>query len=63
MLLWISLNSCTLNMLLARSHQAEKIIAKRFIHGRNDVTRARVEHRFYNQVRCKNNGHGSLFYT
>ena len=43
MFLWISSNSCPLNLLLVRSHQAEIIIVKRLIQGRNNVTRVRVE--------------------
>ena len=34
MFLWISSNSCPLNLLLVRSHQAEIIIVKRLIQGR-----------------------------
>ena len=45
MFLWISLNSCPLNLLLVRSHQAEIIIVKRLIQGRNNVTRVRLEPR------------------
>ena len=33
MMVWISLNSCPLNLLLVRSHQAEIIIVKRLIQG------------------------------
>ena len=54
MFLWISSNSCPLNLLLVRSHQAEIIIVKRLIQGRNSVTRVRVEPRSFNQVRRKN---------
>ena len=36
---WISSNSCPLNLLLVRSHQAEIIIVKRQIQGRNNVIR------------------------
>ena len=43
MFLLISSNSFPLNLLLVRSHQAEIIIAKRLIQGRNNVTRVRVE--------------------
>ena len=42
MFLWISLNSYP-NLLLVRSHQAELIIVKRLIQGRNNVTRVEVE--------------------
>ena len=35
MLLWISSNSCSLNLLLVQSYQAETIIVKRLIQGRN----------------------------
>ena len=45
MFLYISFNSCPLNLLLVRSHQAEIIIAQRLIQGRNNVTRVRVEPR------------------
>ena len=55
MFLWISLNSCPLNLLLVRSHQAEIIIVKRLIQGRSNVTRVRVEPRSFDQGCCKNN--------
>ena len=42
MSLWAFSNSCSLNLLLVRSHQAEIIIAKRLIQGRKNVTRVRV---------------------
>ena len=54
MFLWISSNSCPLNLLLVRSHQAEIIIIKRLIQGRNSVTRVRVEPRSLDQGRRKN---------
>ena len=54
MFLWISSNSCPLNLLLVRSHQAEIIIVKRLIQGRNSVTRVRVEPGSFNQGRRKN---------
>ena len=38
MYVWISSNSCPLNLLLVRSHQAALIIVKRFIQGRINVT-------------------------
>ena len=41
--LCISSNSCPPNLLLARSHQAEIIIVKYLIQGRNNVTSVRVE--------------------
>ena len=53
MFLWISSNSCPLNLLLVRSHQAEIIIVKRLIQGRNNVTRVRVEPRSFDQGRRK----------
>ena len=56
MFLWISSNFCPLNLLLVRSHQAEIIIVKRLIQGRNNVTRVRVEPRLFNQGRRKNDG-------
>ena len=40
MFLWISSNSCPLTLLLFQSHQAEIIIVKRLIQGRNNVTSA-----------------------
>ena len=43
MFLWISSNSCPLNLLFVRSQQAEIIIVKRLIQGRNNVTRVRVK--------------------
>ena len=43
MFLWISSNSCPLNLLLNQSHKAEIIMVKRLIQGRNNVTRVRVE--------------------
>ena len=54
MLLWISSNSCQLTLLLVRSHQAEIIIVKHVIQGRNNVTRVRVEPRSFDQGRRKN---------
>ena len=44
------LNSYPLNLLLVRSHQAEIIIVKRLIQGRNNVTRVRVEPRFNENI-------------
>ena len=40
---WISWNSCPLNLLLVRSHEAEIIIVKRLIQERNNVARVRIE--------------------
>ena len=54
MFLWISSNSFPLNLLLVRSHQAEIIIVKHLIQGRNYVTRVRVEPRPFDQDRRKN---------
>ena len=54
MFLWLSSNSCPLNLLLVRSHQAEIIIVKRLIQGRNNMTRVRVEPRPFDQGRRKN---------
>ena len=54
MFLWLSSNSCPLNLLLVQSHQAEIIIVKRLIQGRNNVTRVRVEPRPFDQGRRKN---------
>ena len=53
MFLWISLNSCPLNLLLVRSHQAEIIIVARLIQGRSNVTRVRVEPKSCDQDRRK----------
>ena len=53
MFLRISSNSCLLNLLLVRSHQAEIIIVKRLIQGRNNVTRVRIEPRPFDQGRRK----------
>ena len=44
----------SLNLLLVRSHQAEIIIVKRLIQGRNNVTRVGVEPRSCDQSRRKN---------
>ena len=52
--LWISSNSRPLNLLLVRSHQAEIIIAKRLIQGRNNVSNVRIEPRSFDQGRRKN---------
>ena len=54
MFLWIFSNSCPPNLLLARSHQAEIIIVKRLVQGRNNVTRVRVEPRPFDQGRREN---------
>ena len=54
MFLWISSNSCPLNLLLVRSHQAKIIIVKHLIQGRNNVTRVWVEPRSFDQGRRKN---------
>ena len=54
MFLWISSNSCALNLQLVQSHQAEIIIVKRLIQGRNNVIRVRVELRSFDQGRRKN---------
>ena len=58
MFLWIPLNSCPLNLLLVRSHQAEIIIVKRLIEGRKNVTRVRVEPKSFDQNRRKNDALG-----
>ena len=55
MLQWISSNSCPLNLLLVRSHQAEIMIAMRLIQRPSNVTRVRVEPRSFNQGCRKNN--------
>ena len=52
--LWISSNSCPLNLLVVRSHQAEIIVVKRLIQERNNVTRVRVEPRSFDQSHRKN---------
>ena len=49
MLLWVSSNSCPLNLLLVRSHQTEVIIVKYLAQGRNNVTRVRVKPRSCDQ--------------
>ena len=55
MFLWISSNSCPVDLLLVRSHQAEIIIVKRLIQGCNNVTnRGRAEPRSYDQGRVVN---------
>ena len=54
MFLWISSNSCPLNLLLVRSHQAEIIVVKRLIQGCNNVTRVGVEPTPFDQGRRKN---------
>ena len=54
MFVWISANSCPLNLLLIRNHQAEIIIIKRLIQGRNSVSRMAVEPRSFDQGRRKN---------
>ena len=51
----ISSNSCPLNLLLVRSHQAEIIIVERRIQRRNNVTRVWVEPKSCDQGRGKNN--------
>ena len=53
MFLWISSNSCPLNLQLVRSHQAGIIIVKRLIQDCNNVTRVRVEPRPFDQGRRK----------
>ena len=54
MFLWISSNFCPRNLLFVRSHQAEIIVVKRLIQGRNYVTWVRVEPRQFDQGRRKN---------
>ena len=51
-ILWISSNFCPLNLLMVRSQQAEIIMVKRLIQGRNNVIRVWVEPRPFDQ------GHG-----
>ena len=53
MIPWIFSNSCSLNLLLDRNYQAEIIIVKRLIQGRNNVTRVRIKPRSYDQDRRK----------
>ena len=50
---WIFSNSCPMNLLLVGSHQAKRIIAKRFIQRRNNVNREQVKSRSYDQSHCK----------
>ena len=54
MFLWVSLNSCPMNLVLVRSNQAEIIIVKRLIQGRNSVTSVRAEPRSIDHGRRKN---------
>ena len=51
---WISSNSCTLNLQLDRSHQTETIIVARFNQGRNYVTRIWIEPKICDQGHRKN---------
>ena len=53
MLLWISLDSCPMNLLLVRSHQAEITIVKRLNQEHNNVT-SRVDPKLCDQGRCEN---------
>ena len=53
MFLWISLNSCPLNLVLVQSHQAEKTVVKRLVQGRHNVIRIWVKPRSRDQNRCK----------
>ena len=55
MLLRISSNSCSLNLLLVRSHQEEIINVKRLIQESKSVTRVPVEPRSFHQSCRKNN--------
>ena len=50
----ISSNSCLLSFLLVQSRQAETILVKRFMQGRNNVTRVGVKPRSCNQERRRN---------
>ena len=61
MFLWISSNSCPLNLLLVRSHLAEIIIVKRLIQGHNSVTSVRVEPRSFDQSRHKKSYRGQPY--
>ena len=54
------LTSSHVNLLLVRSHQAEIIIVKRLIQGRNNVTRVRVEPRSCDRGRRKNDAFNLL---
>ena len=54
MFLWISSNTCPLNLLFVRSHQAAIIIIKRLIQGCNNVTGMRVESTSCDQGCSKN---------
>ena len=60
MFLWISWNSCPLNLLLVRSHQAEVIIVKRLTQGRNNMTRMGDEPTSCDQGCCKNDAFTQL---
>ena len=55
MFAWIPSNSFPMNLLLVRSHQAAIIIVKRFIQGRINVNRVRIEPQLCNHGRRKNN--------
>ena len=63
MFFWITLNSCPLNLLLVRSHQAEKIIKNHLIQGRNNVTSVRIESTSCIQGRHKNDAFTPLGYA
>ena len=52
--LWIFSNFSPLNLLLVLNQQAEKIIEKRFVQGCNNVTRAQIEPRLYEEGRFNN---------
>ena len=54
MFLWISSNSCPLNLLLVRSQIAEITIVKCLIQGRNNAIRMLIDSRSFDQDRRKN---------
>ena len=57
MFLWISSNSCPLNLLLVRSHQAEINILTCFTQRRNNVTRVWVKPRSCDHGRRKSDAY------
>ena len=63
--LWISSNSCPLNSLFVRSHQAEIITLKRLIQERNNVTKVRVQPRSCDQGRSESDAftHSAMLAT
>ena len=54
MFLWITSNSCPMNLLLVRNHEAEIIIVKHFVLRCSNVTRVRIKPRSCDQG-CRKN--------